>query len=74
MYVNENINWSGNNVPIKEVAKAMKKDEQFIRLALQQKMLNIGFALRKENSSQFDYYVSPKLLFEYTGYIYEGNN
>ena len=30
-----NLEWSGNNVPIKVVAKAMKKDEHFVRLALQ---------------------------------------
>jgi hypothetical protein len=69
---NENSLWSGRNVPVKDVARIMKKDEQFIRLALQSELLPIGFAMKKGNSSQYDYYVSPKLLYEYTGYVYSG--
>lgn len=65
-----NIVWNGNNVPIKVVAKVMKKDEHFIRLALQNNLLPIGFAMKNNGSTQFDYYISPKLLYDYTGFIY----
>lgn len=71
--MNDEINmvFNGNNVPIKMVASVMKKDESFIRQALQRNLLPIGFAMQKENSTQYDYYVSPKLLYEYCGYIYK---
>lgn len=64
------IQFSGNNVPISEVAKIMKKDKQFVRIGIQEKWLPIGVAYRKEGSSEYSYYVSPKKLYEYTGYIY----
>lgn len=69
-----NLEWSGNNVPIKVVAKAMKKDEHFVRLALQNGLLPIGFAMKSNGSTQYDYYVSPKLLYEYIGFIYKEDN
>lgn len=65
------IQFSGNNVPISEVAKIMKKDKQFVRIGIQEKWLPIGVAYRKEESSEYSYYVSPKKLYEYTGYIYK---
>ena len=65
------IQFSGNNVPISEVAKIMKKDKQFVRIGIQEKWLQIGVAYRKEGSSEYSYYVSPKKLYEYTGYIYK---
>ena len=33
--------------------------------------LPIGIAYMKEGSSQYDYYVSPKLLYEYTGFYFD---
>ena len=65
-----NIVFNGNNVPIRFVAKAMKKDEAFIRIAIQKGVLPIGCAIKKSDSSQYDYYISPKKLFEYCGVIY----
>ena len=64
------LEFSGSNVPITEVAQIMKKDKQFVRMGIQEKWLPIGVAYRKEGSSEFSYYVSPKKLYEYTGYIY----
>lgn len=63
--------FDGSNVPIKIVAQVMKKDPQFIRLAMQKGLLPIGFAYKSDNSTQYNYYVSPKLLYEYTGYLYQ---
>lgn len=62
--------FSGENVPISEVAKIMKKDKQFIRIGIQEKWLPIGVAYKREGSNEYSYYVSPKKLYEYTGYIY----
>lgn len=41
--------FNGKNVPVKEVARLMGKDQQFIRQ---------------------EFYISPRLLWEYTGIIY----
>ncbi|MCR5475137.1 MAG: hypothetical protein K6F28_08055 [Lachnospiraceae bacterium] len=63
--------FSGANVPISLVAKVMKKDAQFIRLGLQNGSLPIGTAYKKDAENiQYDYYISPFLLWKYTGFIY----
>lgn len=35
-------------------------------------ILPIGVVFKKDGSKQYDYYVSPRLLWEYTGYVYSG--
>ena len=72
--------FDGKNVPVKEVAKLMGKDQQFIRQGIINGKLPIGTAFKKKildtkwneekESSQYDFYVSPKLLWEYTGIVY----
>lgn len=64
------LSFSGENVPISEVARIMKKDKQFIRIGIQEKWLPIGVAYKRDGSNEYSYYVSPKKLYEYTGYIY----
>lgn len=73
--------FDGKNIPVKEVAKLMGKDQQFIRQGIIKGFLPIGTAFKKtitdqkwnENreSSQYDFYISPRLLWEYTGIIYK---
>lgn len=73
--------FSGKNIPVKEVAKLMGKDQQFIRQGIINGKLPIGTAFKKKiidtkwnrekESSQYDFYISPKLLWEYTGIIYK---
>ena len=73
--------FTGANVPVKEAARLMKKDQQFIRQGIIRGILPIGVAFKKDivdrkwneekESSQYDFYISPKLLWEYTGAIYE---
>ena len=36
-------------------------------------VLPIGIAFRKDDSDHYDYYISPKLFWEVTGYVYKGN-
>lgn len=72
--------FSGKNVPVKEVAKLMGKDQQFIRQGIIKGILPIGVAFKKtivdpkcnqeKESTQYDFYISPRLLWEYTGIIY----
>ena len=75
--------FSGKNIPVKEVAKLMGKDQQFIRQGIIRGLLPIGTAFKKtivdqkwneeKESSQYDFDISPKLLWEYTGIIYDEN-
>ena len=65
--------FSGKNIP--------GKDQQFVRQGIINGKLPIGTAFKKKitdlksneqkESSQYDFYISPKLLWEYTGIIYE---
>lgn len=65
-----NIKFTGEGIPVVEAAKIMKKDQQFIRQAMVKGILPIGTAFKKEGSNQYDYYISPKLFYEFTGYVY----
>lgn len=53
------------SVKVSEAAKIIGKSEQFVRIALQQKILPIGVAVQM--SSKWTYHISPKLLSEYVG-------
>ena len=56
------LRFSGKNIPVTAVAKIMGKDQQFVRQAMIEGLLPIGVAFRKKGSSQYDFYISPKLL------------
>ena len=47
----------------------MGKDQQFVRQAMIEGLLPIGVAFRKKGSSQYDFYISPKLLYDFTGFF-----
>lgn len=51
---------------VKIAADLMGVSEQFVRVAMQQKQLPIGTAV-KLTGSKYTYYISPKLFTEYTG-------
>ncbi|MCI9629601.1 hypothetical protein [Thomasclavelia cocleata] len=61
--------FTGRNVPILELSKAIGKDAQFIRIGLQKGILKFGFALKRDNSSEFNYYCPDKKVWEETGYF-----
>lgn len=73
--------FTGHNVPVTEAAKLMGKDQQFIRQGIIKGVLPIGTAFKKilppdkwgieKESTQYDFYISPRLLWEYTGIIYK---
>lgn len=52
-------------VSIKEASRIMGKSEQFIRVGLRNKRLPFGVAVKL--STQWTYYISPKLFYEYVG-------
>ena len=61
--------FTGRNVPIAEIAKAIGKDAQYIRVGLQQGILKFGCAIKMENSSEYNYYCPDKKVWEETGYF-----
>ena len=48
--------FTGRNVPIAEIAKAIGKDAQFIRIGLQQGILKFGTAMKVGSSSEYSYF------------------
>ena len=65
------LRFSGKNIPVTAVAKIMGKDQQFVRQAMIEGLLPIGVAFCKKGSSQYDFYVSPKLLYDFTGFFFD---
>ena len=61
--------FTGRNVPIAEIAKAMQKDAQYVRLGLQQGIFHFGYALKQEHSSEFNYYCPDRKVWEEIGYF-----
>ena len=72
------------SVPVKVAAKVYGKDPQWVRAGLISGYLTIGKAIRggkvvtsiEEQNTKYgriNYYISPKLLYEETGYIWRGN-
>ena len=61
--------FTGRNVPIAEISKAIGKDAHNIRLAIQQGIFKFGVAMKMENSSEFSYYCSDRKVWEETGYF-----
>ena len=61
--------FTGRNVPIAELSKAIGKDAQFIRIGLQKGILKFGYAMKRDNSSEFNYYCPDKKVREETGYF-----
>ena len=48
--------FTGRNVPITEIAKATGKSQQFIRIGIQKRILQFGYALKQEGSSEYNYF------------------
>ena len=61
--------FTGRNVPIKEIASAIGKDAQYVRVGLQQGILKFGTALKVADSSEYSYYCSDKRVWEETVYF-----
>lgn len=61
--------FTGRNVPIKEIAKAMGKDAQYVRVGIQQGILKFGVAIKLEDSNEYNYYCPDKKVWEEIGYF-----
>lgn len=53
------------NITIKKASELMGKSQQFVRIGLQRNILPFGNAVKL--SSQWTYYISPKLFYDYIG-------
>ncbi len=62
-------NFTGRNVPITEIAKAMHKDAQYVRVGLQQGVLRFGYALKLDGSNEYSYYCPDRKVWEDIGYF-----
>lgn len=69
------------SVPVHVAAKVYKKDAYWVRAGLISGWLPIGFATRNgervtsvsevgSRKGRINYYISPKLLYEHTGFMY----
>lgn len=71
------------SVPIRVVARVYHKDPAWVRAGIISGWLPIGIATRKgvqitsidlidREKGRINFYVSPKLLYEETGYVWKG--
>lgn len=70
------------NVPVAVAAKVYGKDPQWVRAGIITGYLPIGTATKngkkvtmlndQGHGGRINYYISPKLLYEQTGYLWEG--
>lgn len=63
--------FTGRNVKISEIAKATRKDPNYIRIGLQQGFLKFGTAIKMTGSSEYSYFCPDKKVWEETGYFKE---
>ena len=77
------IKFSKGSVPVSLVAKIYGRSESWVRIGIIQGWLPIGKATRHgaiitditqidSNKGRINYYISPKLLYENTGYLWDG--
>lgn len=52
-------------ISVKQAAEIMGKGQQFIRIGLQRNLLPFGTAIKADK--RWNYYISPKLFYEYVG-------
>lgn len=62
-------NFTGRNVPITEIARAMHNDAQYIRVGLQQCIFQFGYAIKLDNSKECSYYCPDRKVWEEIGYF-----
>ena len=63
--------FTGRNVPITEIAKAIGKDSHYVSIGQQQGILKFGVAIKIGNSNEFSYYCPDRKVWEETGYFNE---
>ena len=59
--------FTGRNVPIKEIARAMGKDPHYVRLAIQQGVVKFGVAMKVGDAGEVSYYWPDRKVLEEPG-------
>lgn len=62
----------GGGVPVSVAARIFGKDPQWVRIQMQRKLLDIGVVSKSETGQRHNYYISPRKLYELTGYKWRG--
>jgi len=58
---------------VKETAKVFGKDEYWVRQGIIDGWLPIGYAAQAKNGGErMNFYISPKKVWEITGYVWKG--
>ena len=55
--------FTGRNVPITEITKAIGKDAHYVRIGIQQGILKFGVAMKMTDSNEFSYYCSDRKVY-----------
>ena len=50
---------------IEQASKLIGKSQQWVRIAMQRKIINIGYCIK--NGEKWDYYINPTLLYKFIG-------
>lgn len=66
-------NFGTGSVPTKVAAKVMGKSETWVREGIRTGLLPIGVVTAAGNQKCANIYISPKLFWEFTGFVYESN-
>lgn len=74
--------FASGNVPVKVVAKAIGKDQEWVKAGIISGWLPIGYATKKgrlvtsieeiTSKEKTNFYISPKKLWEVTGFVWRG--
>ena len=59
-------------ITVKQAAEIMGKCQQFVRVGLQRGLLPFGTAVKA--NKRWNYYISPKLFYDYVGGAKRGNH
>ena len=62
----------GGGVPVVVAARIFGKDPQWVRIQMQRNLIDIGVCTKSETGQRHNYYISPKKLYDLTGYRWRG--
>lgn len=64
--------FGAGGVPVAVAAEVYGKDQDWVRQGIEDGWLPIGYVTKKENGKKRNFYISPKKLWEDTGYLWQG--
>lgn len=55
------------NISVEQASKLIGKPTQWVRIAMQRNIINIGTCIKRDGCKRYDYYINPTLLYKYLG-------